>query len=265
MERVGRNWLIRVDEENVLPAHSELVAYELENQLQVTDQVNISSLPQQPVEQNPLTILIMGLLVIFYVLSGPWNEQSPWFTNGAVSGHSILQQGEWWRVLTGLTLHADLVHLFGNLLIGGMLVHFLLLSTGNGIGLFLLMLTGTIGNTVNILMHGPLHNSVGFSTAIFGAIGAMTGMQCVRKGKIAVREIMLPLAGGAALLAILGSSGQNTDLGAHFWGMIAGLACGGLLELLPASEKFIRNKTIQRTTLLATVSTMIIAWRLAWQ
>ena len=66
--------------------------------------------------------------------------------------------------------------------------------------------------------------SIGFSTALFAAVGALSGLMSLRSRALAVP----PLAAGAALLAMLGTEGENTDYMAH----ICGLACGTGLGLL---------------------------------
>jgi membrane associated rhomboid family serine protease len=182
---------------------------------------------------------MMGALVILYVITGPWAEGSNWFSQGAVSGKQILEHGQWYRLVTGLTLHADVVHLVGNVIIGGVLVHFLCRLLGHGLGWFLILASGALGNFINILLHGNTHNSVGFSTAIFGTIGILSGYQAASKRSAALKEILLPLAAGAGLLAFLGTGGARTDLGAHFFGLLTGAVLGALLIFLPSQRVLI--------------------------
>ena len=50
--------------------------------------------PALPVltKYQPPTLLMMGGLVLFYLVTGPWSSRSAWFDGGAVSGGQILQQ-----------------------------------------------------------------------------------------------------------------------------------------------------------------------------
>jgi len=43
------------------------------------------------------------------------------------------------------------------------------------------------------------------------------------------RGWLLPVAAGLALVASLGTAGENTDIGAHVFGLAAGFGLGGLL------------------------------------
>jgi len=205
----------------------------------------------------------MGALALFYLFTGPWSYKSAWFINGAISGRQILENGEWWRLVTALTLHADAVHIFGNVLVGGILVHFLCRLLGNGLGWFLILLSGILGNFLNVFLRGFSHNSVGFSTAIFGTIGILAGYQAITKRTATAKEILLPLAAGGGLLAILGAGGQRTDLGAHFFGLLAGVALGAALVFLPSQRILITKATLQTVLFVVTLLTVQFCWWLA--
>ncbi|MBC8208419.1 MAG: rhomboid family intramembrane serine protease [Desulfobulbaceae bacterium] len=182
---------------------------------------------------QPPTLLLIGSLMIFYSITGPWDASSIWFTAGSGDSDAILNQGQWWRLLTPLTLHADLVHLLGNCLMGGVLIHAFCRLLGNGLGLFALLLIGACGNLMNVFWHGPGHHFVGFSTAVFGLIGMLSSMGSTRRKQRTGQHLFIPLMSGAALLAMTGSSGENTDFGAHLAGLIAGLVAGWFLDRKP--------------------------------
>jgi membrane associated rhomboid family serine protease len=258
-----RSWVIKVSPLHEQRALREIAAFMEEN----SDWP--PSLPQKeaplPVltKYQPPTILMMGALAIFYVITGPWSGESAWFTRGAVSGSQIFEHGQWYRLVTALTLHADIVHLVGNILIGGVLVHFLCRLLGTGLGWFLILASGTLGNFINILMHGNSHNSVGFSTAIFGTIGILCGYQAVSKRSAALKDILLPLAAGAGLLAFIGAGGQRTDLGAHFFGLLSGAALGALLVFFPSQQVLINKRALQTNLFIAGLAIVGLCWWVA--
>ena len=178
----------------------------------------------------------MGALLLFYWITGPWQDGGVWFEAGLVNWEAITSQGEWWRLITGLTLHADPVHVLGNVVIGGIVIHFLCKILGSGLGWLLVLLAGTAGNTMNIFFHSEQHLSVGFSTAVFAAVGILTGLELKRSFRL--KNVILPLGAGASLLAMLGSGGERTDLGAHFWGLVAGGAVGVFAASFPQFLKW---------------------------
>jgi len=255
-----RSWVIKVSPLHEKQALREIAAFMEENR---------DWPPHEPDKKRPLptltkyqppTILMMGALVIFFIITGPWTSGSAWFSNGAISGKQILENGQWYRLVTALTLHADIVHLCGNIIIGGVMVHFLCRLLGNGLGWFLILAAGTLGNFINILLHGSSHNSVGFSTAIFGAIGILSGYQAAARRSASLKEILLPLAAGAGLLAFLGAGGPKTDLGAHFFGLLSGGILGGLLVFLPSQNILIKKTLLQVNLFIASLAIVGICW-----
>ncbi len=102
-------------------------------------------------------------LVCFYNVTGPWTGNT-WFQNGAVSSRDIYVEGEWWRVVTGLFLHADPVHVLGNVCLGALVLSYLGSRVGAGTACGLALISGAAGNMINAFFHSRSHLSVGFST-----------------------------------------------------------------------------------------------------
>lgn len=257
------SWVVKVSPIHEKKALREIAAYMEENSnWPARRPKKIIPLPVLT-KYHPPTILIMGGLIIFYVITGPWAGNSAWFSQGAVDGRQILEHGQWYRLVTGLTLHADIVHLSGNVLIGGVLVHFLCRLLGLGLGLFLILCSGTLGNFINVLFQDTSHISIGFSTAIFGTVGILSAYQAVNKSSRGIKEILLPLGAGAALLAFLGAGGPRTDLGAHLFGLLSGAVLGALLTFLPPQKLLITKTALQTSLFIASLAAVVICWWLA--
>jgi rhomboid protease GluP len=211
---------------------------------------------------TPPSILLSGALAIFYLITGPWRPDSPWFAGGAGDASAIIYHGQWYRLITALTLHADFAHLAGNCLIGGFLLHFFLHLHGTGVGLLAVMLSAMLGNFLNVQLHGGNHLFVGFSTAVFSMIGMLATHQMLAHRTLFSIRMLVPALAGAALLAMLGSSGERTDLGGHLFGLLAGLGCGLLLGSKPLRAGR-PSSFVQTCCLLAAVSLVIISWNRA--
>jgi len=257
VDEIATGYSLLVPEDKLVPALRELELYAAENRnwppSRQFGEVEMTG-------RRPPTVLLMGGLLIFHVITGAATDKSEWFRQGAVDSLAILRDGEWWRLVTALTLHADPVHLLGNLVIGGTVIHFLCKVLGTGLGWLLLMVAGTIGNLANVLARGGGHHSVGFSTAVFAAIGLLCGGQMRQTG---IKGVLLPVGAGLALLALLGSSGQRTDLGAHFWGLLAGIGFGLLWSRFGGVIKIKMQGAGQIYLLGVTLLLVILAWRLA--
>ena len=218
----------------------------------------------QPIShtENPPTLLMIGGLIIFYMFTGPWFSENPWFLAGAVDSEKIVAQGQWWRLITALTLHADQVHLVGNCVVGAFIVHLLCKTTGYGTGWLALLFSGAAGNLMNSVLRQSAHHSVGFSTAVFAAIGIFCGMQLAIRRATLLKQLIVPLGAGTGLLAMLGTQGEHTDLGAHFFGFGCGLICGLLLQICHMDQQ-IENRRLQGSLFAISLLLVFGCWFLA--
>ena len=216
----------------------------------------------EPLATAPPTILAIGAMALFYMVTGPFQTSSPWFANGAGNSREILYGGEYYRLVTALTLHADFSHLAGNCLIGGFLLHFFLQINGTGLGLLLLLLSAATGNYLNVLIHGPGHIFVGFSTAVFAMIGMLSMHQIIEQRRPFGIKMIVPFMAGAALLAMLGSSGVRTDLGAHLFGLLSGVGFG-VISGIGQIQKIRKSSFVQTCAFLVSLFTLLTCWNLA--
>ncbi len=223
IERHGAGWHVLVPEDQLDRSSRELALFDLEN-------IDWPP-PARPLGETtplaghfPLVVVLLGCLMVFHGITGDWTADNHWFAVGAVSGRAVLENGEWWRLVTGLTLHHDPVHLLGNVMIGGFLLLFLGGRLGVGLGWSLSLLAGVLGNAFNVFYKGYDHLAVGYSTAVFGTVGILCGLEMKRGG--ALKQLVVPLGAGLGLLAMLGTEGQRTDVGAHWWGLLVGLVLG---------------------------------------
>ena len=182
------------------------------------------------------------VLVLFNLSS-----QSPeWIEHGSLQPKAIFQDGEWWRVVTALFLHADAAHVISNAL-SGLLVFAAVASTfGRVSGWLLVLFAAILGNiAVAAASASSEYSSVGASTAIFAGIGLLTG-RSIRvawrsKHPYRWRAMFAPFAAGATVLALYGAGGQRVDVGAHLTGFTAGLALGFLAAFVRTGKTMREN------------------------
>lgn len=159
-------------------------------------------------------------------LRDPWNDLA---ALGAADAVRMKVYHEWYRAVTALTLHADSGHLLSNVAFGGIFCVLLCRAMGLGMGLLLTVAGGALGNICNTLARQGAHVSMGFSTALFAAVGAMSGSLALKERRKRGKAL-LPLAAGGAILAMLGTEGERTDYGAHVWGLLSGILLGALAQ-----------------------------------
>lgn len=230
-------WQLLVSEEDFSRAAEELRLFTEENHNWPPERVARSE-QEAIVEPSPLVLPVIGSLVVFYAVTGGWESHNHWFASGALDRVRVMGDGQWWRLITSLILHADSAHLLGNVFFGGLLVYALCRHLGSGIAWFSVLLTGVLANAINVFFHDDLYHSIGFSTAVFGMVGILSGLRLRRVG--GWQEMVLALGSAASLLALMGSSGERTDLGAHFWGVGVGL----LAEIILAAFGFAGKRVL---------------------
>ncbi|MBM6893685.1 rhomboid family intramembrane serine protease [Desulfovibrio piger] len=176
-----------------------------------------------------LTALPLLLLVFWHGLRSGWwplPDGLPlpmsWEQAGALDNVRLRIYGEWQRLFTALTLHADAAHLTGNVLLGGIMLPLLARLTGPGRALLLTVLGGGLGNLLTVALRREFVLSLGFSTAVFAAIGALAGYMVLHHES----KRYLPLAAGVGILAMWGMGEGNVDYLAHICGLVAGMALG---------------------------------------
>ena len=95
--------------------------------------------------------LLAAALCALFVFTGPRANGHPWFAAGSADA-ARMQAGEWWRAVTALTLHDDFPHILSNAVVLLIFGSSLCTVVGPGTGLWLMLLSGTAGNLLNVLL-----------------------------------------------------------------------------------------------------------------
>ena len=251
------NVVLSVPAEEAEMALAGLAAYEKENPFPVHKDQNSSDEFSSPIAG----IVVAGVLILTHAVTIRWKEAAPWFERGSAEASRILD-GELWRAVTALTLHADLGHLFSNAVAAAIFVTALSNIVGAGLAFTLLVLSGASGNLANALIQGASHVAVGASTAIFGAVGVLGSLGLVKRRREPTRRrgAWIAIAASLGLLAMLGTGSGRTDVLAHLFGFFCGAALGipvGLFFPAPPPQ------VMQWACGSATAAVLIYCWTLA--
>ena len=173
-----------------------------------------------------------------------------------------VQDGQWWRAWTALTLHMGGAHLAANLSAGIWFGYLAGRQLGPGIAWLLIVAGGGIANLLEGLFGPPWHHSVGASTAVFTALGLMSAYTWRERLRLPQRWVQRwgPLLAGLVLLG-LGSGGEETDVMAHLLGFGIGVAFGAIAALPALSRRL--HDLRQWPAALAAMAIMAVAWGLA--
>jgi membrane associated rhomboid family serine protease len=259
IESGGMGWRLLVPAEHLATAREELRLFEEENRGWPPPEP-----PATPLVDNTLvTLSVLILLATFYNLTRLdlslfGHNPADWIELGKANAGKILD-GQWWRLVTALTLHGDWLHLVSNLAFGGFFIVWLCRDLGSGLAWSLLLGSGIFGNLANACLQPAAHSSVGASTLVFGAVGALAALSLVRFRRIGKKRWALPIAAALALLALLGTEGKNTDLGAHLFGFLFGVGLGLSAEYLVG--KYGRpGRALNALLALASSVVVVTAW-----
>ena len=219
-------------------------------------------------------LLRFDLLPFFSLPVPPFPSQpTEWPAAFGLDVHRTMVRGEWWRLITALTLHADGRHLLSNLLMGGAFFALLAGRIGFRRSFFLTMFGGAMGNAVSLFFKASAVVSIGFSTSCFALLGILGSYVFCDTAQVRLRhkEVELlhaprwftPLAAGLALLAFLGGAGQpNTDFAAHASGAGVGFVLGGLAwygeQLTLGKVKLAKN--LATILFLTACGALVLAW-----
>ena len=173
---------------------------------------------------------------------------TPWLERGGADAARIVG-GEGWRVATALTLHVDAGHAGGNAVALGVFLWALVGRLGPALAIWVALVAGLAGNAATALVTRGGHVSVGASTAVFGALGALAALHAPH------RRASVALASGFALLGLLGT-GERADLFAHLFGFLAGVAQGLALRRVAPP----RRSPAQPLLALAAALPLAMAW-----
>ena len=241
-------------------AKYELWQYETENA------------PRRPAD-HPVTVVdqdglwgvagYVAVVSLVAVLAGEAAFGRDWLAAGRVDG-TLIRQGEWWRTVTALTLHSGLPHFIGNVGFGALFGMMAGRVLGPGVTWLTVVFAAGAANLVNTLLLDPAHRAIGASTAVFAALGLVSGFawraRLFAGGRWAYR--VGPVVGGIALLAFTGtgSPGSNTDTGAHLAGFVCGFGAG---TIVLHAYRFVTVPRIQKLAGALALGIVAGAWAVA--
>jgi rhomboid protease GluP len=249
-------WILVVNRDDLAVSAAELNAYRRENPTQ----------PSRRGKKVPIfagaasgVFIYAGVLILVAALTAQWAFGLEWLPAGRMQAGRVMA-GEWWRVVTALTLHLDAGHITANLVFGVVFGFLAGQALGGGVAWLAIVIAGALGNLMNALIQAPTHSSIGASTAVFATLGIIVSHALRYWG--AVREKPLrrwsPLIGGVLLLAYTGTGGERTDIVAHLTGFLAGLVIGWVGCRLP--QEWLASSIVQKWAGLAATILVAAAW-----
>ena len=229
---MGEPYWVDQEQEEFLLLVEEGAADEIDRQLDLYERESANWPPVAPemAEDGASITAAMLWLMVMTLAYGVSHRWPVLYDHGKASAEAIME-GQLYRTVTALLLHADLGHLAGNLLFGAVFIHLVAGQIGTVWAWFGVFLAGACGNFLNAWLYFPNpHYSVGASTAVFGAIGLLFALPVGFWIRHAPHQVMrfwtMPIVIGLIFLAWFGTGSEGTDTSAHLMGFVCGLPVG---------------------------------------
>ncbi len=245
-------WLLEIAEADLPRATESLALYERENRKPWRREVTWTGLLF-----DVRAAFWFVALILFYFSAEAL--QKNFHLPGAVDRGAVLH-GEWWRVFTAVTLHADVAHLLANVTIGFVFLGFAMGCYGAGVAMLLSLLGGAVGNIASLLLHEAPFRSLGASGFVMASLGLLAAHSLTfgRHEKRAVWIGRGVIAGG--LLVVLLGLSPKSDVVAHVGGFVGGVVLG--VVALPWRAQF-QQRAFSIVCLSGFALLVMVTWMLA--
>jgi membrane associated rhomboid family serine protease len=171
-----------------------------------------------------ITQIIIVVCVALFIFSYGANKNEI-ISNFGLNPILVQYYGEYYRLITSMFLHVNIMHIVFNMLalwqVG--------LALESRLGKFkfavIYFLSGISGGLLSVYMNEPMAFSIGASGAVFGLFGAYVAIS---------RRLNADANGMLVMIAInlgLGFVVPNIDWHGHVGGLVAGFLLGNLVEL----------------------------------
>lgn len=179
-----------------------------------------------------MALIVVGFGVEIALGVSPTQPTSAQLLRAGGTYGPFFAEGQWWRAVTALFLHAGPLHLAFNLWAfwsAGQLTERLF---GNRVFILLYFLSG-IGGSLTSLSWNPMVISVGASGAIFGVYGSLFAFMLLHRGVLPVEYLNRQRNGILVFVGynvIFGLLQKGTDMAAHGGGFVVGALAASVLS-----------------------------------
>jgi len=255
IQQAPAGWQIWVNEDVQLVCQYLIAQYNAENPPKSTPQRT----PRPGWGADAHVVWICLLLSVGYILIDRSANTQALVRHYAADAQAIVLHGQIYRTVTALMLHSGYPHLIANLAGLAIFGAGVARVCGAGVGWLMILASGAIGNLINAFFFERGHVSIGASTAVFGALGVLAGHQFQLKWQDRGQrgKAWLPIAGALALLGFMGAGGVRTDILAHLFGLLGGVALGLVYTV---TQRRPAGPSIQRYAAMAAIAMVSLAW-----
>lgn len=178
---------------------------------------------KQYIKFYPIVSTLLAINIIIFILTSLPGIGRPLLSIG-IGFNLLISEGEYWRLITPMFLHAGFMHLLFNMFSLYLFGPELEQLAGKARFLTIYMLSGIVGNVASYLLQDWDYMSLGASGAIYGILGAFGALVYYTKKFLPqLKQIILPIIVIGVVMTFI-SPGINVT--AHIAGLITGFIIG---------------------------------------
>ena len=170
----------------------------------------------------PATMAIIGVVVFTYLLQIFIGQE---VVSELALVPSLIDAGEWWRLLTPILVHGGALHLFLNMYILFMYGPQVEQTFGTGRFVVMFLLSGLMGSAFSYAFP-PDTASVGASGAIFGVVGVLVAYLYRRRRTTFIAQYLRGMGLFIVANLVFGFIFPGIDNFAHIGGLVGGVLLG---------------------------------------
>lgn len=188
---------------------------------------------------NGLLIALNVLFFLYLEITGSSEDAYFMYTKGAMFAPAVLEDGEYYRLLTAMFMHFGIRHIMNNMLVLFVIGDNLERALGHVKYLIFYLLCGIGSNGVSMMAHtaDTMTVSAGASGAIFGVVGGLLYVVTANRGQLEdlnTRQLVIMIF----FSLYLGYTSTGVDNIAHLSGLVIGFVLAIILYHRPARDRW---------------------------
>ena len=191
---------------------------------------------------NGLLIALNVLFFLYLEITGSSEDAYFMYTKGAMYAPAVLEDGEYYRLLTAMFMHFGIRHIMNNMLVLFVIGDNLERALGKIRYLFFYLTCGVLANVISLLWEiwfpgSRMVVSAGASGAIFGVIGGLLYVVGVNRGRL--EDLSSRQLATMVLFSLyFGFTSTGVNNVAHVGGLVSGIVMAWILYRRPQRSEW---------------------------
>ena len=184
---------------------------------------------------NGLLIALNVLFFLYLEITDSSEDAYFMYTKGAMFAPAVLEDGEYYRLLTAMFMHFGIRHIMNNMLVLFVIGDNLERALGHVKYLIFYLLCGIGSNWVSMMAHTA--DTMTVSGAIFGVVGGLLYVVTANRGQLEdlnTRQLVIMIF----FSLYLGYTSTGVDNIAHLSGLVIGFVLAIILYHRPARDRW---------------------------